>query len=231
MKIKLILFLAIVTLISCNTKKPDLVISGQIEGLKKGKLFLQKINDSVIVNLDSIKLYNSNDFKFEVNLNDPEIMYLQLEKDTIDQTDNFIAFFADKGQLKVKAKLDEFSYADLNADYKNQQKFQEYSKNLKRFASQKLDLIKAELEARKANNKEHLDSINKIYNKMSKRRYLYAVNFAIGHPDLEVSPYIILNQAQYINKTYLDSVYKSLDKSIQKSFYGKQLNSLVTQRN
>jgi hypothetical protein len=230
MKMKFLFLLIVIAVLSCETKKPDLTITGQIDGLKKGKIYLQKVKDSTIVNLDSLELYNTNQFNFDVELNQPEVMYLQLEIDTIDQTDNFIAFFADKGKLEVKAKLDEFSYANLNADYKNQQKFQEYSQNIKRFADQKLDLIKAELEARKANNQDRLDSINKVYNSMTQRRYLYAINFAMNHPDLEVSPYVILNQAEFITPKYLDSVYQSFDKSIQKSYYGQQLNNLVTQR-
>ncbi len=227
MNYKYICFLFVIFILSCNSKQPDLVISGQIEGLKKGKIYLQKIKDSTIVNLDSIDFYNTNQFKLEVNLSHPEVMYLQLKKDTVDKVDNFISFFADKGKLNVDAKLSEFNLAKLNSNYKNQQKFQEYSQNIKRFGDQKLDLIKAELEARKDNNQERLDSVNMAYNTMSKRRYLYAINFAMSHPDLEVSPFIILNQAQYINSKYLDSVYNSLDKSIQKSYYGQQLKQLT----
>lgn len=223
-----VLVLALV-IVSCQDKKPDLVIEGQIKGLKKGKLFLQNIKDSTIVNLDSVEFYNTNQFKFDVNLDQPEVMYLQLEKDTVDQDDNFIAFFADKGHLKVEAKLNEFSFAKIEADYKNQQKFQEYSQNNKRFADQKLDLIKAEIEARKANDQNRLDSVNRVFNAMKRRQYLYAINFTMGNPDLEVSPYIILNQAEFITTKYLDSVYQSFDKSIQKSYYGKRLNDLITQ--
>ncbi|MBS3739454.1 DUF4369 domain-containing protein [Mesohalobacter halotolerans] len=230
MKIKLLCLVVFISTLSCETKNPDLTITGEISGLKKGKLYLQKVKDSAIINIDSLELYNTNQFQFDVQLNHPEVMYLQLEKDTLERADNFIAFFADKGHLNVNAELDAFMYAKIKADYKNQQQFQEYSQNIKRFGDQKLELIKAELEARKANNQNRLDSINQAYNKMSTRRYLYAINFAMNHPDLEVSPYVILNQAQYINTKYLDSVYQSFDKSIQKSYYGQELNNLVTQR-
>jgi len=217
-------------LFACESKPPDFVIEGKIEGLKKGKVYLQQIKDSVIVNIDSIEFYNSNQFRIERDLEYPEVMYLQLQKDTIETTDNFIAFFADKGILKIDAELDQFMYAKVECNYTNQKKFQEYSDVIKRFGDQKLDLIKAEMEARKNSNQEKLDSVNTAYDKMNKRRYLFAVNFALNHPDLEVSPYIVINQAKYISPKYLDTIYQSLDRSIRSSYYGKKLNDLITSK-
>lgn len=230
MNYKLLVVFIVLVIFSCDSTKPDLLITGQIKGLKKGKLYLQKIKDSAIVNIDSIEFYNNNDFTFGTSIEHPEIMYLQLQKDTVEIADNYIAFFADKGQLQVDAKLEEFMYADIEGDYENQKQFKIYSDNLKRFGDQKLDLIEAELEARKSKDKRLLDSINKSYNRMNQRRYLYAINFAMGHPDLEISPYVVFSQAKYINTKYLDSVYQNLDRKIKKSFYGKKLNDLITQR-
>lgn len=230
MKYKLLIFVLGFTFFSCKNKTPDLIINGQVKGLKKGQLYLQKIKDSSIVNLDSVKFYNNNDFRFEIPLEHPEVMYLQLQKDTIEIADNFIAFFADKGQLQVDANLNGFMNAEIEGNYENQKQFKIYSDNLKRFGDQKLDLIEAELKARKIKDERLLDSINRTYNRMNQRRYLYAVNFAMGHPDLEISPYIILNQSEYISKKYLDSVYQSFDRKVQKSYYGEKLNDLIKQR-
>lgn len=227
MNIRFLFFLLILSVIACNNKKPDFVIEGQIKGLKKGKIYLQKMNDSAIINIDSVEFYNTNQFRIERELEYPEVMYLQLEKDTIETTDNFIAFFADKGNLKVNADLDQFMFAEVKGDYANQMTFQKYSKTIKRFGEQKLDIIKAEIEARKNNNQERLDSVNEAYNKMNRRRYLFAVNFALAHPDLEVSPYIIINQSQYINKNYLDTIYKALNTKVKKSHYGQRLKEII----
>jgi len=224
-------YLAIIVLsiliLSCNSKREDLVITGKIVGLKKGKLFLQKIKDTAIINLDSVSFYNTNDFSFSIELEHPEVLYLQLQTDTLNEVDNFIPFFADKGNLQVNTTLEQFSLPEITADYENQKVFNVYSVNLKRFADSKLDLIKAELEARRSNNEAKLDSVNAAYDRMNRRRVLYAINYAKAHPNLEVSPYIVLNQAQYINKRYLDTVYNAMDKTIQNSFYGKQLKELM----
>lgn len=223
-----IVILLVLGLFACESKKPDFVIEGKIDGLKKGKLYLQKIQDSTLINIDSIEFYNTNQFKIERELEYPEVMYLQLVKDTIESTDNFISFFADKGKLNISAELDQFMFAELEGDYANQKTFQKYAETIKRFGEQKLDLIKAEIEARKSENQEKLDSVNAAYNKMNQRRYLFAINFALGHPNLEVSPYIILNQADYINTKYLDTLYQALDNKIKKSHYGLKLKDLIS---
>jgi hypothetical protein len=224
---RILIFLLVLGVLACESKPPDFVIEGRIDGLKKGKIYLQKIQDTAIINIDSVEFYNTNQFRIERELEFPEVMYLQLQRDTIETTDNFIAFFADKGKLTIKAELDEFMFAEVEGDYANQIKFTEYSEIIKRFGDQKLDLIKAEIDARKNLNQEKLDSVNAAYNKMNKRRYLFAINFAIGHPDLEVSPYIVINQAEYISTNYLDTIYQALDNKIRKSYYGSKLKELI----
>ncbi len=220
--------IACLIIFSCSSKREDLIITGQVKGIKKGKLFLQKVSDSVIVNLDSITFYNNDDFTFTVELEHPEMMYLELQKDTLEEPgQNFVPFFADKGNLMVNSSLDKFVYATIDADYENHKVFTTYASNIKRFGDFKLDLIKEELEARKNDDQQKLDSINEAYDRMNKRRVLYAINFAKANPKLEVSPYIVLDQARYINKSYLDTVYRALDKKIQKSFYGKQLKAMI----
>lgn len=224
---RILVFFLVLGFLACESKSPDFVIEGKIEGLKKGKLYLQKIKDTTLINIDSIEFYNTSQFRFERELEYPEVMYLQLQSDNIENTDNFVSFFADKGKITIDAKRDQFMFAELKGDYKNQQKFQEYSKTIKRFGDQKLDLIEAEINARKNNDQDKLDSINKSYNKMNRRRYLFAINFALGHPDLEVSPYIVINQAEYINKQYLDTIYQGLKHNIKKSHYGKKLKVII----
>ena len=42
-------------IISCSEeKKGNMLVKGQIDGLKKGSLFLQKLKDTVLISVDSI---------------------------------------------------------------------------------------------------------------------------------------------------------------------------------
>ena len=52
-KITLICLLLIVA--ACSSKKDgNMIVQGKIKGLKKGTLYLQKMNDSILVSVDSI---------------------------------------------------------------------------------------------------------------------------------------------------------------------------------
>ena len=75
----------LLTLIGCeSTSKPSgntMLLSGTIEGLRKGTLYLQKIQDSIMVNVDSLVVDGSPDFKFKTEIESPEIYYLYLNKE------------------------------------------------------------------------------------------------------------------------------------------------------
>ena len=55
-------------------------VKGSIEGLRKGTLYLQKIQDSILIDLDSIVLKGSPEFSLKTKINSPEIFYLYLDK-------------------------------------------------------------------------------------------------------------------------------------------------------
>ena len=63
-----------------------------------------------------------------------------------------------------------------------------------------------------------------------KRKYLYAINFAINNKDNEVAPYIALAEIYDANIKYLDTIYNSLTPDIAKSKYGIELEAFIKQR-
>jgi len=118
----------------------------------------------------------------------------------------------------------------ITSNFENQKKLEEYNEVIKQFNNQRLDLIEANFEASKSQNEEKLDSLNKRFNSILKRKYLYTVNFALNNKNLEVSPYVLLSEAFDANIKYLDTVYNALEKPIRKSLYGKRLNELIKER-
>ena len=68
-------------IISCSSEeKKNMNIIGSIDGLKKGTLYLQKISDSLIKNVDSIEIDGNNKFKLGDNISDSQVYYLYLKK-------------------------------------------------------------------------------------------------------------------------------------------------------
>ncbi|MGO2357508.1 MAG: DUF4369 domain-containing protein [Mesonia sp.] len=229
MKKILIAAASLLLIVSCQTKETNFSLTGNIKGLKQGKLYLQKIEDTLVVNVDSVIIDGDANYSLEAFLKEPEIMFLYLDKSDGDRNDDIVDFFAEEGEMMINSSLDNFVSDAKISGSKNQVVLEEYEGIIKRFSEQNLDLIKASFDAEKAGDQEKMLTVNKSYESLLKRKYLYTVNYAITHKDKEASPYIIITEAFDANVKYLDTVYNSYDKEIRKSKYGKELKDLIKQ--
>jgi len=230
MKKLALLLVILISITSCSEKESNLIVSGEIKGLKKGTLYLQKIEDTALVNIDSVVVNGDPMFSMETYIESPQIMYLYLEKVDNNTYDDRIDFFADQGEISINTKLEKFETSAEVVGSVNQEKLIEYRKMISRFNDQNLDLIKASFEAEKSQDEDKLMEIDKKYDGLLKRKYLYTVNFAINNKDHEIAPYLALSEVFDANIKYLDTIYNSLAPKVKKSKYGKELKSFLKER-
>ena len=97
MRKSIILLFSVLFLLSCSEKKSEknFVLTGNIKGLKKGTLYIQRIKDTVLVGIDTIKINGDSNFKSEFDLQSPEMLYLFLDRGVTNSLDNNIPFFAE----------------------------------------------------------------------------------------------------------------------------------------
>src|SRR6476646_3004221 len=71
-------FIILLVFASCNDKKElgNLQITGNIKGLKDGTLYIQKLQDTSLVVLDSIVINGKSSFETDLNIESPEMLYL-----------------------------------------------------------------------------------------------------------------------------------------------------------
>ena len=62
---------------ACSSNEDKMTLTGNVKGLKKGTLLLQKIQDSVLVSVDSVLVNGSSLFSFKETILEPEIYYLK----------------------------------------------------------------------------------------------------------------------------------------------------------
>ncbi len=230
MKKLALLLVFIISITACSEKESNLTVSGEVKGLKKGTLYLQKIKDTVLVNVDSVVVDGDPTFAMETYIESPQIMYLYLEKVDNNRYDDRIDFFADKGEVTIKTNLEKFETNAKIVGSVNQEKLIEYRKMISRFNDQNLELIKESFEAEKAQDEEKLMEIDKKYDKLLKRKYLYTVNFAINNKEHEIAPYLALSEVFDANIKYLDTIYSSLAPKVKKSKYGEELKDFLKER-
>ena len=228
---KISLFIAVfLTLVACSKKESNFKVTGNVEGLKKGTLYLQKIEDTVLINVDSVVIKGDANFVLEDYLESPQIMYLYLDKVDNVQYDDRIEFFAEEGEVTINTTLKNFEVDAKITGSANQEKLAEYRKMMKRFNDKNLDLIQKNFEAQRDDNDSLLLKTNEEYDQLLKRKYLYTVNFAINNKDLELAPYLALSEVFDANLKYLDTIYKSMTPQVQKSKYGKELKDFLEER-
>ena len=216
-----------------NDLDKNLNISGSIKGLRKGKLYLQKyINDSILIDIDSLKIDGVENFEFNDSLDQAQFYFLTLKKDETDTTMNKIPFFAERGEIKINTRLNTFLSSARIEGSDNQILWEEYLTVIRKFNNQNIDLVKKYLEKKGEFN---TDKRNQLFerksNLINRKKTLYSLNFAMNNSGKEISAYIGLYELNNVSKKYLDSLYSSLEIKIKNSFYGNKLKKKLENLN
>ena len=219
-------YLLVLIFFNCtNELGKNLTISGNIKGLRKGKLYLQKyINDTTLINIDSLKIEGVEDFEFSDSLSEAQFYFLTLKKDETDTTLQKIPFFAEKGKIKINTRLNTFLSSVKIEGSENQILWDEYLMIMRKFNNQNIQLVKDYLEKKGEFDSKKRDVLFEKKNDLiNRKKVLFSLNFAMNNIDKEISAYIGLYELNNISNKYLDSLYSKLNTNIKNSFYGKKL--------
>jgi hypothetical protein len=232
MKYYIITLISLLFLISCNKKehKGNLHITGNIKGLKKGTLYIQRIVDTALVAIDTIKIDGNSNFESDLDIKSPEMYYLFLDRGVTNSLDNNLAFFAEPGNISIETSLEFFNSDAKITGSKNHNKYKEFRTIISRFNDENLTLMESKFNAFKNKNTKIVDSIEAKQDANLKRRYLFTANFALNNKDFEIAPYLALTEISDINLKYLDTIQKSMTPKVAQSLYGKKLIQFYKER-
>jgi len=222
MKIKALLLALI--LASCSNSN-ELILDVEIKDLKKGKLVLTKLNDSIFQPIDSFNVNGQKNIVFKNQLNEPQFLFLNLFTNESYEPLS-LSFFAEKGQIKLVTSLEKYGYELKVTGSKNDSIYRNYLKLNKKFNDEKVDLIKKSFEKRKSQENDSVIIIDDLLLKLNKRQFLHNANYVIRNKNYEISPYLAITDLKD-SKKILDTVYKSLSDKVLKSKYSLILKSLL----
>ena len=231
-----LLFTGIITCLSgckLDAKKEtrDFTLSGSIKGLKKGTVYLQKIEDTTLVNIDSLIVNGDPDFEFTTSLNEPEVFFLYLDKVDNSKYDDRIFFFAEPdAEMTITTTLKNFESFAVIRGSENQAKWAEYETLNAKFNDVNLNLIKGSFEAQKNQNEADILAYDDSISNLLQRKYRFTGQFIVTHKALEIAPYLAITQIPDAKVVFLEELYGELSKDIQASKYGKELQTLIAQR-
>ncbi len=213
--------------ISCTESGKKMHLSGDISGLKKGTIYLQKIEDTLLISVDSTEVDGEAEFEFTESIEEPEVYYLTMQfKDSL-KTEQRIPFFAEASEVNIHSKLENFEISYEITGSANQEKWEEYKKMMKRYNDKNLELIQAYYNAAKAGKDSLARALDGQQQKLTAARFLATINFAKNNQELAIAPYLMLTEASEANISYHDTIYQSLSPKIKDSRYGKQLESFI----
>lgn len=233
MKNSIIASLIALLIMSCAENKPETNthITGTIKGFTNGMLYLKKRNDTLWVAIDSVKMQRGSNFKFDFDLESPEMLYLVVNRGATNSIDNSLPVFAEPGTINVNTTLKYFFANAKVTGSKNHERYEQFQKINSKFTSEELLIAKEQFDAVRFNRLQDVDSIVQKLNKKRARKYLYAINFAITNKDYEVAPYVALSELTNANPLYLDSIQQAMSPKVAKSKYGQLLtNFLIEQK-
>lgn len=224
-------FAGLLLIASCSKdeKKGSLEIAVNIKNLKKGTLYLKQLRDTALVNIDTITIDGESRFTTAVDIKEPEMLYLFLDRGETASIDNSLPFFAEPGKMTIDTNLDTYYAKAKITGSENQKLLEEYNTVKARYVGQELEIKVKDLEASLKNKTLPETEITKFENAL-KRRYLYTANFAINHKDREIAPYLILTETPNLGLDFIKKVLDALTPKVAQSKYGKLLQQLYDDR-
>lgn len=224
----------VVLIVSCSTEKQgNLIVNGTVDGLKLGTIYLQQLNDTVLVNVDSVIVDGEAPFQLASDIEEPQIMYLYLDKKDGIEFNDRISFFAQDTIMTIATTLENFENDAVVTGGANQAIYTKFLEVNKKLNQEYTELIKRNIILNQSEKIDPLavDSLQRAIEKHTRRKVGYVVNYAQLHKENEVAAYILATEATEANPFYLDSIYKQMPKKIQTSRYGKQLSELIKSTN
>lgn len=225
----LTLLLLTCVLVACSESN-NFKISGTVKGLKKGTLYLQRIQDTALINIDSLVVDGDPEFEFSLTIDEPEVLYLHLDKVDASGYDDRILFFAEPGEMNITTSLKNFEGFAAVMGAENQMRWTEFQKMNQKFNDKNIDLIKGSYDAQISGVQEDILKYDDSLQHLLTSKYRYTAQFASTHANLEMAPFLVLSQIPDANVTYLDTIYKRFPNKIKRSKYGKQLEKLIEER-
>ena len=225
-KIIAVLVVSILMVACSSEKEGNMIVEGNIKGLKKGTLYLQKMNDTALFSVDSMDVFGDGNFKLTDNVISPEMYYLTFKGNTNEKR---ILFFGNKGTITLNDNIDTFGFDTEIIGSENQVVLNKFTKINDKFKNQRLQFIKKEFDAIKSKNADSIAKVKTDFDRMIRRKYLFTTNFALTNSGSEAAPYIALTELYDANIKLLDTINKSLSEKVKNSTYGKRLNTYITE--
>lgn len=220
----ILIIVAGVLMTACQQNK-GLNLQVKVDGLKKGTLYIESIQDTVLVQLDSIEVRGNKQIEFDVALDQPQMLYLHLDKNDENAFNDRLLFFAEQGQMSIRSTREAFENDAQVKGSNTDSIYRIYQEVLTSFSKRDIELLQLSIDPDYATK---IDSISTLAASNERRKFLYVLNFALNQNNSILAPYSIVYDGDGLAPKWKDSVYQSLTDDIKNSPMGESLKALLS---
>ncbi len=214
-------FLCIFLLFAHAQEPGNFEVKGKLNPHKSGTVYLLIYNDGV-QSKDSAKI-DKGEFLFKGKTVPGTTAFLRLEGDKND----YLRFYLEPGTILLNGE-DKLSGIKITGSPINKDQ-EDLNALLKEFEKKEKAFEEAYMQAKKENNQQKLDSLDKAENDMTFEKRTYIARFVKGHPRSILSAIAILeNYGYYAEASEVEPLFKELSSVVKASKPGKEVEKMLT---
>jgi len=199
-----------------NQSNFNFTINGKIENYDFSSIYLFKIENDSIVDLDSCTVENQK-FKFAGKCELPELYYISDNK-----FENYFSIFIENSKMEFYSKTSNFEDAELTGS-ESQQKFLEFVDNISVY-DHKLISIKKQYQTIDSLNILELKNLDSSFLAIKDERLKFIKNYIYQNNNSNVSAYIAYKILLHeISSEEMNEIILFFDKKLNNSYYIKQI--------
>lgn len=210
MKKLFVLFVAAILAVSCSNE-PKYILSGELEGITEGQVFLQKRESGEMVKLDSAIIENG---IFEIiggAVDYPEMYYLMVEGNT-----GYKMLFVENQKISLNGHVDSLFDASVEGSVTNSE-YDSFNKGLEPYYDKNSEIYQKVKAAREAGDEEMADELNKQREVIFDEIKEYQMSFIKSNPGSYASPTILRSVIYGMGGEELESHINELEPEIRET--------------
>lgn len=204
---------------SC-TSADQYKLTGKVEGVTEGKVYLSKLQDNKLVKTDSTEMTAAG-FSFEGTVAFPEMVYIELTGQR-----GAIQLFLENSVITVDADVKNLREAKVVGS-SNQDILTAFGELQKEFQEKQQVLYPEYQKAAEAKNQVAMDSIEAEFNKVKADKLITSKEFLKLNSNTYAAAFVAYRIASSLEATEMEEIYILLGENAQKSSYATLIKDKI----
>lgn len=205
---------------SCNSSN-QYKLTGKLDGMTEGKIYLSKLQENDLVKIDSTDLIEGA-FSFSGKVDSPDLYYIEIQGKRTP-----IQIFLENSKITVTASLENLNDAKIEGSA-NQTVYDSFVASQKEFQQKQKALYEEYKKASEAQNQTAVDSIEAIYDQLDADKMTASKEFVKANPNSVAAGFIAYRSFSYqLEGNELEEVYNTLGENVKTSVYGVRIKEKI----